>query len=139
MTLVQLVDCSGAPADLVASGSVTTYADMVTRRGLRRIARYADQVGLCKDLMIPRNADGTLGRPTSVIRDAHRAGLSVTGWTFRAENNFLPADFRSSSNPADLGDLAGEITAFLRAGMDDFFTDHPDIGVRAAAEFDGRG
>lgn len=129
--LVQLIDCQGAPYDLAAQGRPTTYADLSTASGLRAISRYADQVGFCKDVMIPRNADGTLGQPTSVIRDAHRAGLTVVGWTFRRENNFLPAEFRSSTDPAAPGDLVGEIRTFLRAGMDQFFTDNPDLGVKA--------
>jgi glycerophosphoryl diester phosphodiesterase len=44
----------------------------------------------------------------------------------------LPAEFRSSTDPAALGDLVGEIRTFVRAGMDQFFTDNPDIGVQAA-------
>lgn len=130
--LVQLVDCSGAPYDQVRAGTGLTYADLVTRDGMRRIARYADSVGLCKDRMIPRNADGSLAEPTTAIPNAHRAGLTVTGWTFRRENSFLPLEFRSSDDPAGTGDLAGEIRAFLAAGMDDFFTDNPDIGAEVA-------
>ncbi|MFJ4232520.1 esterase-like activity of phytase family protein [Cellulosimicrobium cellulans] len=129
--LAQLVSSSGAPYDLVAAGDPRTYADLVTRTGLREIARYADGVGLEKNVMIPRRADGTLGAPTSVIRDAHRAGLEVHGWTFRAENQFLPAEHRSSADPAAYGDLAGEVQVFLDAGMDGFFTDQPDLGVAA--------
>ena len=129
--LVQLVDCTGGPYDRIAAGRPISYAQMVTPRGLREISRYADQVGLCKDVMIPRKADGTLAAPTPVIRDAHRAGLVVVGWTFRRENNFLPAEFRSSSDPAGIGNLVGEIRTFLRAGMDQFFTDNPDLGVAA--------
>jgi len=128
--LVQLIDCAGGPYDLAGQG--VSYAQMVTADGLRTISRYADQVGFCKNVMIPRNSDNTLGEPTAVIRDSHRAGLTVVGWTFRRENNFLPADFQSSTNPADVGDLIGEIRVFLRAGMDQFFTDNPDLGVRAA-------
>jgi glycerophosphoryl diester phosphodiesterase len=81
--------------------------------------------------MIPRTADGRLGEPTQVIQDAHRVGLTVVGWTFRRENSFLPAEFRSSADPAQPGDLVGEIRVFLTAGMDQFFTDNPDIGVQA--------
>ena len=81
--------------------------------------------------MIPRNADNTLGTPTAVIGDAHRVGLTVVGWTFRRENNFLPADFRRGTDPAGIGDLVGEIRVFLRAGMDAFFSDNPDLGVQA--------
>ncbi len=127
--LVQLVSASGAPYDLVAAGEDTTYADLVTRRGLRDISRYADGLGAAKDVLIPRDADGTLGEPTSVIRDAHRAGLEVHGWTFRAENTFLPAEYRSSGDPAEHGDLAGEVEAFLDAGMDGYFTDQPDAAT----------
>ncbi|WP_010147545.1 glycerophosphodiester phosphodiesterase [Serinicoccus profundi] len=129
--LAQLVNCSGAPYDQVEAGTGLTYADMVTREGLRDVGEYADQVGLCKDVMIPREADGTLGEPTSVIKDAHRAHLTVVGWTFRAENEFLPAEFRSSDDPAELGDMVGEVQVFLAAGMDQLFTDHPDLGVEA--------
>jgi glycerophosphoryl diester phosphodiesterase len=126
--LVQLINCSGAPWDFVASGDRRTYADLVTQRGLNRIARYADEVGLCKDVMIPRNAAGFLLEPTPVIEDAHDAGLKVVGWTFRRENSFLPADYRVGTDPAGIGNLAAEINRFLDAGMDSFFTDNPDIG-----------
>lgn len=130
--LVQLIDCQGGPYDLVSQGRAVTYADLATAAGLRGISRYADQVGFCKNVMIPRTADDRLGEPTPVIRDAHRAGLTVVGWTFRRENSFLPAEFRSSTDPAAPGDLVGEIRTFLRAGMDQFFTDNPDLGVQAA-------
>lgn len=129
--IVQLVDCSGAPYDLVAAGDPRTYADLVTAASLRDISRYADGVGLCKNVMIPRTADNRLGEPTSVIRDAHRAGLVVHGWTFRRENTFLPVEYRVGSDPAATGDLEGEIQRFLDAGMDGFFTDNPDLGVAA--------
>ena len=130
--LVQLINCQGGPYDQRVLGRTTSYADMVTPAGLRAVSRYADQVGICKNVMIPRNLDNTLGTPTSVIGDAHRAGLVVVGWTFRRENNFLPADFWRGSDPAAPGDLVREIRVFLRAGMDQFFTDNPDLGVLAA-------
>ncbi|WP_053206262.1 esterase-like activity of phytase family protein [Jiangella muralis] len=130
--LAQLISSSGAPYDLVAAGDPRTYADLATAAGLRAIARYADGVGLEKNVMIPRDADGTLGAPTPVIRDAHRAGLQVHGWTFRRENQFLPAEFRSSADPNAVGDVEGEIQVFLEAGMDGFFTDNPDLGSAAA-------
>ena len=41
-------------------------------------------------------------------------------WTFRAESAFLPAGL----------DLETELREFLAAGIDGFFTDQPDIGVR---------
>src|SRR6478735_1641816 len=122
LPLVQLVDCAGAPYDLKAAGDPTTYADLVTPRGLRRIASYADGLGACKDLLVPRRADGTLDRPTAVIRGAHRAGLIVHAYTFRRESQYVPAGL----------DVVAEIRTFLRAGLDGFFTDNPDLGRRAA-------
>ena len=125
VALAQLASCSGSPADAPR----TSYAEMLTRQGMQQIATYADGVGLCKDLVIPRRADGTLGRPTKRVTHAHRAGLVAHAWTFRAENTFLPADLRSSSDPAEHGDLAGEVRTFLRTGIDGLFSDHPDIAA----------
>jgi glycerophosphoryl diester phosphodiesterase len=70
--LVQLVDCTGAPYDLKSAGDPTTYADLVTRPGLRKVSRYADGIGPCKDLLIPRDPQGRLLTPTAVIGDADR-------------------------------------------------------------------
>ena len=66
LPLVQLINCTGAPYDFVAAGDARTYADLVTPAGLRGIARYADGIGVCKDVMIPRTPSGSLGEPTSV-------------------------------------------------------------------------
>ena len=126
--LVQLLDDSGQPYDLKAAGQATTYRDLTTRAGMKRIATYADGVGPNKNLVIPRRADGTLGAPTALVRTAHEAGLEVHPWTFRVENQFLPAEYRSSSDLNAPGDLAGEIRTFLATGIDGFFTDNPDIG-----------
>ena len=129
VTLAQLVSASGRPYDFTAAGDPRTYADLVTPAGLAEVATYADGVGLEKSVMIPRTPAGTLGTPKPVIADAHAAGLDVHGWTFRLENQFLPAEFRSSSDPNAPGDLAGELQVFVDAGMDGVFSDHPDVAV----------
>jgi len=131
LRLVQLLDARGSPWDLEARGDTRTYADLATAAGLREIATYAQGVGPNKNLVIRRNADGRLAKPTTFVRDAHAAGLVVHPWTFRTENTFLPADYRRGANPADLGDGAGEIAQFIAAGVDGFFTDHADVGVAA--------
>jgi glycerophosphoryl diester phosphodiesterase len=51
--LVQLVDASGAPYDLVAKGDPRTYRDLTTPAGPRDIAAYADGVGANKELVLP--------------------------------------------------------------------------------------
>ncbi|MCT2586006.1 glycerophosphodiester phosphodiesterase [Actinophytocola gossypii] len=129
--LVQLTSASGAPYDFVATGDPRTYADLVTRSGLRWVSRYADGLGPAKDQVIPRDEAGFLTEPTSLVRDAHRAGLEVHPYTFRAENQFLPADFRTSDVPAEYGDMFAELAAFRAAGVDGVFTDNPDIAVAA--------
>jgi glycerophosphoryl diester phosphodiesterase len=135
IALVQLVDSSGAPHDLVSSGDARTYADLITQRGLAEIAGYADAVGVEKQLVIARAANGALGSPTALVHDAHAEGLAVHAWTFRAENAFLPASMRSGSDPAALGDLCSEIEAYLRAGVDGVFVDQPALGVRARERY----
>jgi glycerophosphoryl diester phosphodiesterase len=121
LPLVQLIEAAGAPYDCIASGDSRTYADLSTPRGLEAIASYASCIGPAKSLVIPRDQAGRLSRPAPLVADAHAAGLRVHPWTFRAESEFLPAGL----------DLEAELREFLAAGIDGFFTDHPDIGVRA--------
>lgn len=129
--LAQLVDAGGAPWDLKAAGSTTTYADLVKPAGLAGIATYADWVAPNKNLILPRDASGAIGAPSAVVADAHAAGLKVVTWTMRVENQFLPTNHRIGADPNAKGDLAGEITAFLDAGVDALFSDNPDIAVAA--------
>jgi glycerophosphoryl diester phosphodiesterase len=129
--LVQLMEASGAPFDFVARGDTRTYADLATAQGLREVAQYADAIGVDKSMVIPRDANNALLTPTSIVNDAHAAKLQVHVWTLRAENYFLPKDFQSGSDPAAQGDLVGEIAKYLATGIDGFFSDHPDLGVRA--------
>ncbi|WP_232376956.1 glycerophosphodiester phosphodiesterase [Amycolatopsis aidingensis] len=132
--LVQLIGGSGAPYDFVAKGDPRTYDDLVTRAGLAEIARYADGIGPDKNRVIPRDEDGNLGEPTNLVADAHRFRLQVHPYTFRAENAFLPANLRSSADPAAWGDIFAEYEAFRAAGIDGVFADHPDIAVAAREE-----
>ena len=127
--LVQLLDAKTAhPAGISSNPS---YGELATPRGLRSIARYADGVGPSKDYIVPRDAAGRSLAPTSFVHDAHRAGLVVHPYTFRRENQFLPAELRSSADPNAPGDLTSEIRQFFALGVDGVFTDNPDIGVAA--------
>ncbi|MGW6201366.1 glycerophosphodiester phosphodiesterase [Kribbella sp. NPDC055110] len=132
--LVQLTSSAGAPYDFVVSGDKRTYADIVSAQGLREVATYADGVGPSKDQVIPLDAAGKLGQPTALVADAHRAGLVVHPYTFRVENNFLPADFDSDAVPSDSGNLFGEIAAYRKAGIDGLFTDNTDVAVAEEKE-----
>ncbi len=135
LPIVQLVEARGQPYDFTVSGDPRTYAELMKPAGLAEIAQYAQVIGVDRFLIIPRYADDSLARPTQLISDAHAAHLKVHGWTFRAENAFLPRKLRSSSARARRGNLGAEIAAYLGAGMDGFFTDQPDLGVRARDAF----
>ncbi|SNR67664.1 glycerophosphoryl diester phosphodiesterase [Haloechinothrix alba] len=126
---IQLTDSHGAPYDRVTAGHAHTYRDMMTPEGLAEIATYAQGIGPTKGSVIPRNPDGSLGEPTSLVDDAHAAGLEVHPYIWRAENAFLPTGYRSSDQPAHLGDLFRSLEIFLDAGIDGLFIDHPDIAV----------
>jgi glycerophosphoryl diester phosphodiesterase len=65
------------------------------------------------------------------VHDAHAVGLKVIPYTFRAENQFLPADYRAGADPNAYGRAIDEQVAFLRAGVDGLFTDQSDVGVLA--------
>jgi glycerophosphoryl diester phosphodiesterase len=127
----QLLSTSGAPFDTVAAGAGPTYADLMTRAGLRSIARYAQGIGPDKLSVIPLRADGTLGEATSLVADAHDAGLVVHPYTFRAENTFLPAELRIGTENTDFGSAVQEQRAYFLAGIDGLFADQPDLAVFA--------
>ncbi|MEP6345152.1 MAG: glycerophosphodiester phosphodiesterase family protein, partial [Parasphingorhabdus sp.] len=107
------------------------YTDMLTAGGLNAIAAYADGIGPSKDQVIARNAIGQLTEATGLVEAAHKAGLTVHPWTFRAENYFLPTDFKSGVDPRDSGDLEAEVQAFVAAGVDGLFSDNPGRAVTA--------
>ncbi len=109
----------------------TPYATYLTAAGLRRVRRFADGIGPDKNQVIPRLTDGSLGVPTSLVTDAHAAGLVVHPYTFRAENLFLPTNLQVGTDPTGYGKALDEQVAFLRAGVDGVFTDQADIGVLA--------
>ena len=131
--IVQLLNGSGRPYDFIAGGDPRSYADLATAVGLDFINDYAKGVGANTNLMIPL-VGGRLGTATTLVSDAHAAGLEIHGWTFRAENAFLPNEFDLGTDPATFGNMAGQVQAFLALGMDGFFTDQPDLGVSAVPE-----
>ncbi|WP_433162192.1 glycerophosphodiester phosphodiesterase [Kribbella sp. CA-247076] len=119
--LVQLVDSESAPHDFLRTGDGRSFADLIAPAGLREISTYAHVLAPHKDLVVPRGPDGSLGEPTRLVDLAHRAGLAVQVWTFRAERRFLPTGT----------DFGTELTSFTRLGVQAVFTDHPDQAVAA--------
>ena len=130
LQLIQLLSANGKPYDFQISGDSRGYQDLARSAGLDFIKAYADGIGPHTQLIVPTDGRRLLP-PTELIKEAHARGLQVHGWTFRAENQFLPSEFARGSSPAAQGDMAAQLRVFVEVGMDGFFTDHPDLG-RAA-------
>ncbi|XOJ21793.1 glycerophosphodiester phosphodiesterase [Brevundimonas sp. S1H14] len=125
--LLQLMQADGGPADRPGA----TYAEMATPQGLAEIARYADAVGVQDLMVVPRDDAGRALEASPLTADAHAAGLKVAVWTLRAENVFLPAQYRIGDAPADHGDLTGWLKAIYALGVDAVFSDFPAAAVEA--------
>lgn len=125
--LLQLMSLARGPADRPD----LTYAAMSTPEGLSAVAAYADAVGVEIGLILPRDDLARSLPATSLVADAHAAGLKVVVWTFRAENAFLPRDHRYGDAPADHGDLTAYLKAFYALGVDAVFSDFPGAAVAA--------
>ncbi len=146
--IVQLFGGSGRPYDFVVSGDPRTYTDLSTPTGLAEIATYAQGIGPNKQRIVPlatvdRNSDGlpddlngdgqisdgdrVTGTPTTLVADAHKAGLLVHPYTFRNESFFLPSSYN--------GDPLAEFKQFIELGVDGYFTDFPGTGEDARSTF----
>ncbi|MEV6652153.1 glycerophosphodiester phosphodiesterase [Streptomyces sp. NPDC051219] len=133
--VVLLSSAASRPWDFVQAGDPRTVADLVTPEGLKWIAGFAQGIGPTLDLIIPKDAAGKLGTPTTLVRDAHAQGLILHPYTMRNENSFLPLDFRRGTDPNAYGDSFGAFRTYFEQGIDGIFTDHPDTGLLAAADF----
>ncbi|MBD2258296.1 glycerophosphodiester phosphodiesterase family protein [Pseudanabaena sp. FACHB-2040] len=146
--LVQLFGGSGQPYDFVVNGDARTYTDLSTPAGLAEIAEYAAGIGPNKQRIVPLttvdadgnglpddlNGDGAIsdgdritGEPTTLIQDAHAAGLLVHLYTLRNESFFLPNSYE--------GNPVNEYKQFIELGVDGFFTDFPGTGFTARSTF----
>jgi glycerophosphoryl diester phosphodiesterase len=122
LRLVQLVDSEGSPADLPA----VEYATLITPEGLAGVAQYADAIG--PDIRLVLKPDGS---PTSLVADAHAAGLEVHPWTLRRENAFLPPLLQNGDDPRARGKYEVLWNLLKAAGVDAVFTDNPADAVAA--------
>lgn len=117
LPLVQLLDVDGRPWD-----DPRSYDDLATPAGLAGIAAYADGIGPNKRRIVPAGPDLRLLSPTSLVEDAHRAGLLVHPWTFRSDGPFLSPDYE--------GNPEREVGQLLGLGVDGLFSDFPDLARR---------
>jgi len=118
LPLIQLLEAQGRPWD-----DPRAYADLATPAGLAEIAAYADGIGPDKRMIVPAGPDGHLLAPTSLVADAHRAGLLVHPWTFRSDGPFLAPEYE--------GDPEREYAQFFSLGVDGLFSDFADHAAGA--------
>lgn len=131
LPLIQLIEAEGQPRDFTLAGDRRRYADLIDAEGCAFVAGYAQGLGVPKALVL----DGpSPRRPSALVATAHAQGLDVHVWTFRAENRFLPPQWRRGEDPAAHGRLREEIDEFLAAGIDGLFVDFPDVGAAAARD-----
>ncbi len=117
----------GRPYSWTVAGDGRYFDVMLTPAGLAEIKTYADGIGPWKPQVMkltgPTGAfvDVNSAVPTSLIADAHKAGLFVHVYTFRNEAKYLAGVYK--------GDPATELLAFFRAGVDGVFTDFANTAV----------
>jgi len=131
--LTFLVNSVAPPEEILAANGIARWSDVYSPAGLQQAAGFADIVGPETGLILPRQADGSLGAASDLVRDAHAVGLDVHVWTVSAENEALPPELRLGAldDPAAHGDAQALARRLIDAGVDGIFTDHPDIVVRA--------
>ncbi|WP_394791534.1 glycerophosphodiester phosphodiesterase [Rhodoferax sp.] len=134
---------SDRPYDWTLVGDKRNFDAMVTPAGLAEIKTYADGIGPWKRYIISiqgtigadgkpvdvngdgkiNDADAHVMAPTSLVADAHKAGLSVHPFTFRNESRRLAIDYQK--------DGTNEYTAIYKTGVDGVFTDFTDTALAA--------
>jgi glycerophosphoryl diester phosphodiesterase len=130
---------SAKPFTWLQANDARTFAAMVTPAGLAEIKTYADGIGPWKFYILPAqgvDAAGSAVRaldqasnmaPSSLIADAHNAGLFVHPYTFRDEAEYLTHTYA--------GDPNAEYKAYFDLGVDGVFTDFSGTGRAALTEW----
>jgi glycerophosphoryl diester phosphodiesterase len=131
------------PYEWTKAGDRRNFDVMVTPAGLAEIKTYADGIGPWKRYIVStrgtigadgkpvdvnrdgkiNDADAVSTAPSTLVADAHRAGLFVHPFTFRNESRRLASDYK--------GDPANEYLVFYRLGVDGVFTDFTDTALAA--------
>ena len=133
LPLVQLLD-DGALLYDAAGKSVTAvripqYGDKrggAAPQSLEDVARYANAIGPWKR-QIMRDVKTPQLLPTTVIEQAHAAGLRVHTYTFRSEPATLAPEYQN--------DPQLEYRQFYALGIDGVFSDFPDAALKARSGF----
>ena len=135
------------PYDWARAGDTRKFPAMLTPAGLAEDKTYADGIGPWKPYIVPVkgsfnaagqmidvNGDGKTNlndastqAATTLIADAHKAGLFVHAYTFRNEKRRLALDYQ--------GDPQAEYLQVFRLGIDGVFSDFADTAIAARTAY----
>ena len=135
------------PYDWARAGDTRKFPAMLTPAGLAEVKTYADGIGPWKPYIVPVkgsfnaagqmidvNGDGKTNlndastqAATTLIADAHKAGLFVHAYTFRNEKRRLAFDYQ--------GDPQAEYLQVFRLGIDGVFSDFADTAIAARTAY----
>lgn len=140
------------PTDWKVAGDTRLFDVMLTPAGLAEIKTYAEGIGPWKPMLVPvkctLGADkkctdldgsgaGDSGYPdaisqtaTTLVADAHKAGLFVHEYTFRNEKSGYYNLTRDMN-----ADPVNEYLQHYRLGVDGVFSDHPDTALGARKKY----
>lgn len=109
-------------------GNDEAYQWMLSARGMRDLARHADGVGPEKGMIISPDSTRNGLIISSLVSDAHQAGMKVHPYTFRLDQGHVPAYATDFEHMLEL--------FFFEANVDGLFTDFPDRAVNFLREHD---
>ncbi|MGJ7524999.1 glycerophosphodiester phosphodiesterase family protein [Variovorax sp. GB1P17] len=128
----------GRPYSWTLAGNPKFFGEMLTPAGLANVKTYADGIGPWKPQVMAHTivpftatnkglADVNTVKPTSLIADAHKAGLFVHSYTFRNEAKYLAGLYK--------GDPTAEYLLYFRAGIDGVFSDFANTAFAARSAY----
>ena len=139
------------PTDWKVAGLTKLFDSMLTPAGLAEIKTYADGIGPWKPMIVPvkctldaagackdLNGNGSFDgyndaisqTPTTLVADAHKAGLFVHEYTFRSEKGgYYNVSFDNGGDPVN------EYLQHYRLGVDGVFSDAADTALEARAKY----
>lgn len=138
------------PTDWKLAGETRLFDSMLTPAGLAEIKAYAEGIGPWKPMVIPVKCtldaagacadldgngsfdgypDANSQAPTTLVTDAHAAGLFVHEYTFRSEKGYYNLPFDAK------GDPMAEYLQHFKIGVDGVFSDVADTAVAARDKY----
>jgi len=109
-------------------GDDEAYQWMLSASGMRELSQFADGVGPDKGMIISPASTRNGLIISSLVSDAHQAGMQVHPYTFRQDRGQVPGYADDFEHMLEL--------FFFEANVDGLFTDFPDRAVDFLREHD---